>query len=369
MMDAAFFDQVYLGNTVRDYAITAGIILVGLVIMKLVSRFLAEIIYRIFKRHAAGTTVDELFGLLSRPVSFFFVLCLAYMSIRNLSFPASWNLNDKSEFGILMVLHKGYMLVITGSIVWMLLRLIDYIALILFRRAERTASRSDDQLVPFIRDMLKIIATVMMFFFMLGAVFDVNVAAIIGGLGIGGLALALAGKETVENLFGSITIFLDKPFVVGDQVNIENVQGHVEKIGLRSTRIRTLEKSLISVPNKKMINADVENITERTYWRARYTIQLVYSTQPGDLQNIITAIKHYLDYHDDIESGGTVALDKFNESSIDVLIVYLVKTNEMEKYVAVKEMVNFRILEIVRENNTSFAYPTRSIITDRPPAS
>jgi MscS family membrane protein len=369
MMDAAFFDQVFFGNTVRDYAITAGIILAGLIIMKLFSRLFSELIYRIFKRYAAGTTADELFGLLSKPVSWFFVLCLGYMSIQNLSFPASWNLNDKSEFGLIMVLHKSYVLIITGTLVWILLRLIDYLALILFRRAERTASRSDDQLVPFIRDMLKIIALVMMFFFILGAVFDLNVAAIIGGLGIGGLALALAGKETVENLFGSITIFLDKPFVVGDQVNIENVQGHVEKIGLRSTRIRTLEKSIISVPNKKMINADVENISERTYWRAKYSIQLVYSTPAADLQNIITAIKHYLDFHEDIESGGSVALDKFNESSIDVLIVFLVKTNEMEKFVAVKEMVNFRIMEIIQENKSSFAYPTRNIITQLPPVS
>ena len=365
MFESAFFDQVVLGNTVRDYSITAAIILIGLLVMKLVSKLLTGMIFRIFRNHASGVSADDLFQLLSRPVSFFFILCLTFVSLKNLSFPASWNLRSEDQFGLLMVLHKGYYMVIIYSIGWIVLRIIDFIALILAKKAEQTESKSDDQLVPFVRDTLKILATVLLFFFMLGAVFDVNVAAIIGGLGIGGLALALAGKETVENLFGSVTIFLDKPFVVGDQIKIESVQGHVEKIGLRSTKIRTLEKSVISVPNKKMINADVENITERTYWRARFNISLLYRTTPADLQNIITEIKTYLDFHEDIEDGSMVALDKFSESSIDLLIVFLVKTNEVEKFTVVKEQVNFRIMEVLQRNNSSFAYPTRTVIMEQ----
>jgi MscS family membrane protein len=266
-----------------------------------------------------------------------------------------------------MVLHKGYLIVLLLVIGWILLRIIDFITFILAKKAARTESKSDDQLVPFLRDTLKILASVLMFFFMLGTVFDVNVAAIIGGLGIGGLALALAGKETVENLFGSVTIFLDKPFVVGDQIKIESVQGHVEKIGLRSTKIRTLEKSVISVPNKKMINADVENITERTYWRARFSISLLYKTTQADLKNILTELKTYLDHHEDIENGSMVAFEKFGESSLDILVVFLVKTNEVEKFTEVKELVNFRIMEVVQKYNTSFAYPTRSVIMEQKP--
>lgn len=362
MMDSAFFDRIILGNTIRDYTITIGIILVGLLIMKVVSRMLTGLIFRIFKRHTSGVTADDLFGLLSRPVSFFFILWLTFLSLKNLSFPSSWNLRSSEEFGLIMVLHKGYYITVILTIGWMLLRMIDFISMILAKKAEQTTSKADDQLVPFLRDTLKILASILLFFFMLGAVFDVNVAAIIGGLGIGGLALALAGKETVENLFGSVTIFMDKPFTVGDQVKIENVQGHIEKIGLRSTKIRTLEKSVVSVPNKKMINADVENITERTYWRAKFSVSILYSTTAADMQNIITEIKQYLDYHEDIETGGLVAFDKFGESSLDLIVIFLVKTTEVEKFTAVKEQVNFRIMEVVQRNNTAFAYPTRTII-------
>ncbi len=115
---------------------------------------------------------------------------------------------------------------------------------------------------------------VLALFFVLGFIFKVNIVALVGGLGIGGLALALASKETVENLFGSFTIFFDKPFTVGDHVKVGNVEGFVEGIGLRSTRIRTLERSLLTIPNKKMIDAELENVTLRSMWRPRSYIGL-----------------------------------------------------------------------------------------------
>src|SRR6185369_10292037 len=125
-----------------------------------------------------------------------------------------------------------------------------------------------DQLVPFLREAIKIIIGVFSFFFILGAVFHINIASLIAGLGIGGLAFALAAKETLENLLGSFTIFLDKPFVVGDVVKVGSAEGTIENIGFRSTRIRTLEKTLLTVPNKKMVDAELDNLTERVVRRA-----------------------------------------------------------------------------------------------------
>jgi len=361
MIEDNFLEQILFGNTVRDYIISIGVILIGTLIMKLVSRVISYLVFRLFKRYAKDVTAEEFTHLLTKPVSTFFILSLAYISLVNLSFPPSWHLKPDDQFGFLMVLHKGYHIAIIFSACLIVLRIIDFIGLIMLRRAEKTISRTDDQLVPFLTDGVKIITTVLFFFFMLGTVFSVNVVTLIGGLGIGGLALALAGKETIENLFGSVTIFLDKPFIVGDQIKIENVQGNVEAIGLRSTKIRTLERSLVSVPNKKMINADVENITGRTFWRARFSIGVLYSTKAQDIQNIITEIKNYLDFHSEIDDSSLVTLEKFNDSSIDILIVFLVKTNEFEIFARVREQVNFRLIEIVENNNTSFAFPSRSI--------
>ena len=264
-----------------------------------------------------------------------------------------------------MVIWRIYQMLVIFSITWFFLRVVDFCGLILVYRASKTESRVDDQLIHFFKDGLKIFIVILSFFFMLAAVFKVNIVTLIGGLGIGGLAVALAAKESLENLFGSFTIFLDKPFIVGDHVKIGVISGHVEKIGLRSTRIRTLDKSIVTVPNKKMVDAETENITERTFWRCLLNLGLVYSTSAADLKKIISEIKQLLDAHPKIREGSSVNFDNLGSSAIGLLIVYFVRTSDGDEYMEVKEEINFRIMEIVRANNSDFAFPTTSVVLSR----
>ena len=206
---------------------------------------------------------------------------------------------------------------------------------------------------------------ILSFFFVLASVFEVNVVTLIGGLGIGGLAVALAAKETLENLLGSFTIFLDKPFTIGDHVKVGTIEGHVEHIGLRSTRIRTLDKNQVTVPNKKMVDAELENITERTLWRVKHHIGLLYSTDPKDLQNILDQIRKVIDNHEQIASDPLVRFDHFAASSLDIRVTYQVITNDFGIMMKVKEEINFMIIKIVKSNNTGFAYPSMSVYMDR----
>jgi len=232
-------------------------------------------------------------------------------------------------------------------------------------RASKTESKVDDQLVSFFKDVTKIFVVIMSVFFTLASVFEINIATLIGGLGIGGLAVALAAKETLENLLGSVTIFLDRPFVIGDKVKIGEVEGHVENIGLRSTRIRTFEKSLVTVPNKLMVDAELENTTEKTYWRLKFTVGVLYSTDADDIRNIISQSLEFLDKHSLIEDKPIVKLSEFNSSSIDILYYVLIKTTEWGVYLDAKEEIYFKVMEIVNENNTEFAFPTRTLYLEK----
>jgi MscS family membrane protein len=364
-MSTEFLNLQFLGNTVENYLWCLGIILFGIIFQRLLSRVFALLLYRIFKKYSGNVGVKEFQDLLHRPFATFVILVAGYIGFNYLQFPVNWNVAPEEKFGLRMVVHRSYLIAVIISITWVFLRIVDFMGLILIDRASRTSSRLDDQLIPFFKDGLKIFIGILCFFFMLASVFNVNIVTLIGGLGIGGLAVALAAKETLENLFGSFTIFLDKPFVVGDHVKVGAFQGHVETIGLRSTRIRTLEKSLVTVPNKKMVDAELENITQRTFWRSRTVINLVYNTKHESLKNITSEIQKFLDEHPKVREGSTVNFDQLGQSSLDLLAVYFVRTNDADEFASVKQEINFKIMEIVRSNESDFAYPSTSIYIEK----
>jgi len=363
-MNSDFLNRTFLGNTVENYFWLAGIILAGLIFKTLFSRIFSIVLFRVFKKYSNDVTVQEFHDLLKKPFSIFFLLIIGYIAFNYISFPAAWRVGPEEKFGVRMIIQKLYQIILIFSVTWIVLRIIDFCALILINRAAKTQSRVDDQLIPFFKDSIKIFIIILCFFFMLAAVFKVNIVTLIGGLGIGGLAVALAAKETLENLFGSFTIFLDKPFIVGDNVKVGAVSGHVEKIGLRSTRIRTLDKSMVIVPNKKMVDAETENITERTFWRSRQDIGILYSTSRTDIENIISGIQKVLNDHEKIREGSTVNFDSFGASSLELIVVYFVRTSDGDEFAAVKEAINFKIMEIVRSNNSDFAYPTSRVFVE-----
>lgn len=368
-MESWFSDEVlnrvFLGNTVSTYLLLGGIILAGLIFRQLISKIFSFFLFRIVKRYSGKVTSEELHDLLKKPFSIFFLLIIGYIAFKQIDFPVSWKLGPEEKFGVRMFINKIYGMFLIFSITWIFLRIVDFFGLILIYRASLTESKLDDQLIPFFKDGLKIFIVVLSFFFVLAAVFNVNIVTLIGGLGIGGLAVALAAKETLENLFGSFTIFLDKPFYVGDHVKVGPIVGHVETIGLRSTRIRTLEKSLVTVPNKKMVDAELENITLRTMWRTRQSLTLIYRTTEADLKNIITEIKAFLNQHTKIKEGSIINFDTFSSSSLDLLVIYFVNTTDAEEYLIIKEEINFKIMEIVHANNSDFAFPTTSVYIEK----
>lgn len=355
--------KTFLGNTIQSYCWFIGILLLGLIFQKLLSKGLTKLLYRMVRKYAVGVAYDKLYVLLKKPLSYFILLVALYLSCEHVAFPKEWDLEPVHNFGILMIFERTYQMVLIISITWVLLRAVDFFGLILMYRASLTESKSDDQLVPFLKESIKVIVVILGIFIILGAVFKLNIASLIAGLGIGGLAIALAAKESLENLLGSFTIFLDKPFVIGDLIKVNGLEGHVEKIGFRSTRIRTLEKSYVTVPNKKMIDSELDNLSLRIQRRAKFNVGLTYETSPEQFKAIITEMQKVIDDHPHTLPGETrVRMHEFEASAISIMVLYFVDTLEFDVYLAVREEINYHIIDIVNKHGGSFAYPTTSVI-------
>ena len=363
MMDNQFFEQIFWGNTVKQYCVFVIVILLGLLFKRLVSRLFSQALFRIFRKFAEEVKDETFVSLLLKPIESFITFCTLYLAINNLSHPLDIVIFARKKLTIGDCLDKVFLFLIILSVFWIILRIIDFIAFVLKHKASITNNRADDQLVPFLKELTKTLICFLGFFVLLGFVFEINVLTLITGLGIGGIAIALAAKESLENLIGSFTIFLDKPFTVGDVVKVDGIEGTIEKVGFRSTWLVSPDKTTIVIPNRAMIDGVLENVTLRNYRRVNFFIGITYETDPTDIKQIIKAIEAYLSSNKNTRDG-YAAFDNFGDSALNIQVVYLVLNMEHGKFVKVKEEINFKLMEIVKEYRSDFAYPTQRSISD-----
>lgn len=361
-----FLKLTFIGNTVESYCWFVGIILAGLIFQRFFSKLLTLFVFKFLQKYSRDVGFDRLLVLLKKPMGIFIMLIIFYLAFDRLAFPPEWNLVVIEKFGLRMILYRSFQISIVVSITWIFLRVIDFLGLVLMHRASLTQSKTDNQFVPFIKETIKVIVIIFSIFFLLGAIFELNVASLIAGLGIGGLAIALAAKESLENLIGSFTIFLDKPFVIGDSIKIGTVEGQVENIGFRSTRIRTLEKSFVTIPNKKLVDNELDNLSHRSQRRAHFNIGLSYETKSDQLKNIVADIQRFIENHPLISAGEThVRLHNFDSNAINIMVLYFVDRIEYKVYLDVHEEINYRIIEIVEKYGSSFAHLTPALLVKK----
>ncbi len=193
------------------------------------------------------------------------------------------------------------------------------------------------------------------------------VTTVVAGLGIGGVALALAAQKTVENLFGSISILADQPFKVGDTIRVDSIEGAVETIGLRSTRIRTLERTLVIIPNGKLADMRIESLGARERIRFSTKLALGRETTIGQIQTILEAVRTHLKAHDAVlESDVLVQLGALGESSFDVDVAALVETTNTREFARIREELLFECVRAVEEAGATLAFPTRQLVSPTP---
>jgi MscS family membrane protein len=355
----------FLGNTLWQYLSFVLILLIGIAFKRIISLVSTRLLFRLFRGFEKDVQVERFIALIHRPVGFTVLMIFIFIAFSQLSFPEGWRLAPANEFGVRYVLYRGYMVFLYGAIIWIFLRIADFFTLVMQSRAGNVDSKYSGQLVSFLSDAIKIIIVIFGVLVILGSVFALNVATLVAGLGIGGLAIALAAKETLENLLGSFTIFLDKPFVVGDMVRVSGITGVVEKVGFRSTRLRTLEKSFVTLPNRKMVDSELDNLTLRTFRRGDFTIGVTYSTSAEQLKLIVEEIQHFIDNHPNTNTEGKVRFHDFGNSSLDIMVLFFVDTMDWTVYLDVKQEILYKIMEIVKKHGAEFAFPSSSIYIEK----
>jgi MscS family membrane protein len=361
-MDQLEFLQIeFLENSIKSYIIFGSIILLGLFLKSLISSYLRKIIYKLVGDKSNSDGKSEFDNLLKKPLNYFLLIIIFYVSFNQLNFPESWDLVSSNEIGLKMILEKGVSLLILITVFWTLLRVVDYIGDRLKFKAEKTESKVDDQLIPFAIEIGKVLVVIFGALILLSNVFNVDITALAAGLGVGGVAIALASKESLENLLGSFTIFFDKPFQVGDIITVGSITGVVEKVGFRSTRVRTFDKSLVTIPNKNLINSELDNLSLKPVRKVKIDIGLTYNTTVDQIKNIVKDIQDLVDDHPNTNEDGLVRFMNFGASSLDIMVVYFTNSPDWKLLVDTRQEINFKIIEIVKKHGSDFAFPSTSL--------
>ena len=347
--------RTFLGNTFESYLWCAGILVAGLLFKRILSRWISAAIFRFFSKRSHDVGASAFVSLLSAPFQFLIMVILIYFACSRLTFPQEWQLASGETFGLRFVLDHLYKGLLVAGATWLVMRSVDFAGMVLIARAHRTNNHTDDQLVPFLKEAVKVLLGGIGFLIMLAVAFNLDIVSLVTGLGIGGLAFALAAKETLENLLGSFTIFLDKPFVVGDQVKVGAIEGVVESIGFRSTRIRALDRMLVTVPNKRMVDAELINETDREFRRYRCLLQLNPEVKIDDLEAFLTNLRAFLTQRPHLEGQPQVHLKGISTTGLEVQVIAVLRLPDAEIFAAEQELINIKIIELVQQHHLSFS--------------
>ena len=252
---------------------------------------------------------------------------------------------------------------------WFIISIVTGLQSALYKFMSKINKELSNEFTKFLIRIIKIVIIVIGLSSIL-SIWGINVTALIASLGIGGLAFALAAKDTAANLFGSIAILVDKSIKLGDWVVVDGIEGVVEDIGMRTTKIRTFQKSITAIPNSIVANSHIENFSRRDIRRLKFTIGLTYSTKKEDIETIVTSIKELLKNHDGIAKDQTllVNFESFGDSSLNIFIYCFTNTADWKEYLDIKEDINYKIIEIVKSNNSDFAFPSQSIYVESLPS-
>ncbi len=367
----------FLGNTLLQYLICGLILLVGIAFKRFISRVLNRLAFRLIRTRVKDVAEEEFHDLLIKPVERLLLLLTLYFAFNVLAYPLDPDdLGGDEPWPKRLVFH-GWQFFVIWTAATVVLRLVDFAALIFLKRSDAHVTKMDNQLILFAKDAVRVLVWFGAAMVILNTVFNYDVRAFIAGLGIGGLALAFAAKETVENLLASFTIFLDRPFTMGELVTVGDVTGTVEKIGFRSTRIRTSEKSYVTMPNKMMIDRPLNNLSRRTARRVRFDLSFTYDTTPEQLEAIVRQTEAFIQRQPKTVTDETIVRFNFLTASAKVVYVeYFIATEVYTEYLDVVQAVNYEVTRLVGRVGATFANtlgaelrPGDTNTTDSPPPS
>ena len=339
----SFLDRIIWNNTVESYLWTIGVVLFVLVLNKIISKYLAVLLCRVFRRWMKNYDQQKFTDLVVHPLGTFLVITVCIIAFYELKYPdpLKYKLYKYSVQQIILSLAIAVQIL---AFTWLLLRVVDFIASILELRANQTPSQSDNQLIVFFRDFIKVVLAVFGVIVVLNQAFNYNVTTLLTGLSIVGAAVALALRESLENLIASFVIFFDKPFTAGDFVKVQNVSGTVERIGLRSTRVRTADKSYVTVPNKQMVDSILDNVSRRSQIRGEINLNIHLATPTSKINELATEVKSFLSSIPEIQTHNVL----FNDIRVQAYIIFIeffTPPIDWNLFTDIKQRINFHILQ------------------------
>ncbi|HEY4148908.1 MAG TPA: mechanosensitive ion channel domain-containing protein [Chitinophagaceae bacterium] len=336
--------RVILDNTILSYLVCFGTIFVVVIIKRYLSRFAAGLLFRIIRRTSWKIDQKEFTDLMVAPLGNFLLSVITVAALDKLTFPSELDFDILHFTSRRLVDSLGSVIIIVFFI-WLLLRSIDFIALLLEHKADLAPGASHSQLIVFFKDFFKVIIGIIGILMLIEFAFHKEISAWLGGFGIATAAIALAAKESLENLIASFIIFFDKPFHIGDLVKVNAVTGTIEKIGLRSTRIRTDQKTYVTVPNKQMVDSVTDNLTLRTQRRVDLDLGVSLGTEAAQLQQFIDGLKTILQAPA-IENR-VILLNDITPTAFMVHTEYYTAPIPLREFNELKQQVNLDVIKLL----------------------
>jgi MscS family membrane protein len=343
-----FLAKEFYHNTISDWGITLLIILGSVIAGKIIYWFFGSVVKKLTSK--TKTKIDDIIvDMIEEPVVLALAIVGMWYGLHRLSFPENWY----------QFMGNVYHILIAINITWLIARLVDAIIQeYIVPLTEKTESTLDDQIIPVVRKGLRSVIWI------LGIIVALNnagydVGALIAGLGIGGLALAMAAKDSVANIFGGIMIFSDKPFKVGDRIKINGFDGTITEVGIRTSRMRTLEGRLVTIPNSQFTGNMVENVSEEPTRKVILNLGLTYDMTAEQMEKGIALLKEISANNKDLEENISVAFNAFGDFSLGIIYIYYIKKDS--DILGTQTAINLEILKQFGANGLEMAFPTQTI--------
>jgi MscS family membrane protein len=347
-----FFEKTWMSNSLENWGYAILFVVGGIVVGKLLAWFMEKVLKQLTQKTKSDFD-DIIVEAIKKPLVFFVTIMGFWYAIEYLEFP-----NEKVE----IFLHKLHLFLVVINVTWLFSRVLNtLLEAYFFPYAKRDDTSFDAQLLPVLQKGFTF------FIWGIGIVLgldnlDFDIGAMLAGMGIGGLALALAAQDIVKNIFGGIMIFLDKPFKIGERIMINEFDGFVERVGLRSTRVRTMEGRLVTIPNSHFNDNAIINIVSEPTRRIVMDLGLTYDTKPEKMEEARQILRQIVvDKKEVLTQEPVISFLTFGEFNLVIRFAYFILPEN--DYFVVQNDVNMEILKRFNENRLEFAFPTRTIYT------
>lgn len=350
---APLLEKKFLTIPLESWLLAGGILIGSWVAKKIIGYVYERLLHSVTAK--TKNEYDELIvTCLRKPAEFLVFIGGLYIALDTLQLPAEpVDLQTLSTAAIRVL--------VTLTITWALFNLVSVLDRTMRNWADRSDSNLDDNLVRLVRKCLRgliIVLAILMAIQNLGY----SIAGLLASLGIGGIAVAMAARDSIANIFGSLMILFDRPFKVGDWILAGDIEGTVEEIGFRSTRIRTFAKTLITVPNNGIANMPIDNFSRMPKRRIKLTVGVTYDTTPGQMSDLVQNIRDLLNNHPDIDQEfHLVNFTDFGSSSLDIMVYCFAATTAWGDYLATRQDLCLRIMQILEEMDLEIAFPSRTV--------